>query len=759
MSALFNTLCTPETLLRAWKMVKFKKTAGGIDGVSVFSFEENLGKHINNLVDELKTKQWIPEPYLRIEIPKKDNEKRKLGLLSVKDKIVQQAIKSLIEYRFEKLFLPNSYGYRHGKGATKAIRQTLDEFRKNKKAWVARLDIDNYFDTIDHEILFNRLNRFLRDEELVRLIELCTKMGVVSKKLKWTEVKEGVPQGAVLSPLLANFYLHPFDQFVISKTQSYVRYADDFLIFSSDESQINDLAQKASDFLQNRLKLKLNTPQIQPCSSEISFLGISIRNFVATISEEKKKLLEERIKTLKWTNNAFMEKSLETLYGIRTYYARVIPPELITALDKVLKERIEDIISRQYKEIPSKKVLQNALYNLSFFSSENELRKKQMIKEWLDLYSRKKREAVSDIDAQNDANANKRLINSKKLEYQKRESEGAELVVSSFGSFIGKNNRGISIKINGRNTKMSPSHALSHITVTTNGVSISSDAINYCMKNKIPVDFFDNRGKLFASILSPVFVEEAIWRKQTELTLERKIYIASQIIYGKLKNQQNLIKYFHKYHKENDPELAGKYDSFISRNEELVKKIKAIDPQEENYRKILLSYEASGATLYWAYIRQLISDDNVIFEAREHQGANDLFNCLLNYGYALIYPRVWQALLSVKLNPSIGVLHTYQPGKQTLGFDLMELFRSQAVDRIVISLIQKGKTLTIEPNGLLDEGTRKLLIQTVFERLHRYEKYRNDDIKFLRIFREQARELAACIVGDSKIFKPYIAKW
>ena len=147
------------------------------------------------------------------------------------------------------------------------------------------------------------------------------------------------------------------------------------------------------------------------------------------------------------------------------------------------------------------------------------------------------------------------------------------------------------------------------------------------------------------------------------------------------------------------------------------------------------------------------------FESREHQGANDLFNCLLNYGYALIYSRIWQALLLAKLNPSIGVLHGFQPGKPSLAFDMMELFRSQAVDRIVISLVQKGEPLNIKEDGWLDEQTRKLLIQNIFERLHRYEKYRGKEMKFLRIIKEQAREIAAYITGTEKSFKPYIAKW
>ena len=118
---LFFNLCQERTLLAAWKLVKQKGSSGGIDGMSIDSFEEKLGVHIAQLKQSLLDKSWQPEPYLRISIPKKENERRILGLLSIKDKIVQQAIKLLVEPRFEKMFVSNSYGYRPGKGHNKAI--------------------------------------------------------------------------------------------------------------------------------------------------------------------------------------------------------------------------------------------------------------------------------------------------------------------------------------------------------------------------------------------------------------------------------------------------------------------------------------------------------------------------------------------------------------------------------------------------------------------------------------------------------------
>jgi len=236
-----------------------------------------------------------------------------------------------------------------------------------------------------------------------------------------------------------------------------------------------------------------------------------------------------------------------------------------------------------------------------------------------------------------------------------------------------------------------------------------------------------------------------------------KAYLAAKIIYAKMKNQLNLIKYFHKYHKESRG-LASKFDTASAKINNLVEIIRGTESYTGNYAEVLMGYESQAAVVYWDYIRQLLADDNVEFEARIRKGATDILNSLLNYGYSILYARVWQAVLSAKLNPSAGFLHAGQPGKPVLVFDLIELFRAQAVDRIVIGLVQKGEPLSMEKN-LLSDDTKQLLIRNILERLHRYENYRSRSEKFIRIISEQVSDMAAYIAGEKKSFKPYIAKW
>ena len=169
------------------------------------------------------------------------------------------------------------------------------------------------------------------------------------------------------------------------------------------------------------------------------------------------------------------------------------------------------------------------------------------------------------------------------------------------------------------------------------------------------------------------------------------------------------------------------------------------------------AYRPGKSALKRDYLRELMSDDEVGFERREHQGATDLVNSMLNYGYSILYHRVWQALLAARLNPFNSLIHARQDGKPTLVYDMVEIFRSQVVDRIVISLIQKGQELEVR-NGLLTETTRKLLVKSVMERLSRYERYKGEEMKMENIVVRQAKLLAKAFEGTEK-FKPYVAKW
>ena len=751
--SLYETLCKEETLYESWKVIRSKKVAGGIDGVTLASFEDNVHKYITELAEELKTGTWAPEPYLGIEIPKKKNEVRKLGLLSVKDKIVQYTIKTLVEPFFENSFVDNSYAYRHNKGHTKAIRRTLNECLKKKSNWVLRLDIDNYFDTINQHLLGARLHTLIPDEEIVRLIMLSVQMGVVNKHLKWTDSQEGVPQGAILSPLLANFYLNPFDKFALTLSRSYIRYADDFCIMCETHDTAQTILSQISNYLLNHLGLRLNPPIITETRKGFEFLGITISKNGLNISEKKETDLKERIENLDIVNKRLLPDTIRSWNGVKNYYGVLLPQNILQKLDDQLYNHMKNIIVLHHKEITNRAVLKRICSEVEYLSNEYQIHKKRIIQDYVDTYDLQKGIAKE----QRAKELNQRIIAQRKAEYRKREGEGSELLVNSFGCFIGLSGQGITVKQNGKLIAQRPIGSLSHITVVSKGVSLSSNLIDYCMAHKISIDFFNSSGVHSGSILSTKYIENTLWNKQALCGTEKRMNLAASIIGAKLKNQFYLIKYFHKYHKRCYEELNGKYQDLVSFNLHLKEFLKHANYNDSEFLSLLVGNESQGAIKYWAYIRELFRDDEVGFVKRERKGATDLVNCMLNYGYAILYTRVWQALLGAKLNPFDSIIHVRQSGKPTFVYDVVEMFRSQVVDRVVISLIQKGKNLKIE-KGLLDNDTRRLLAKSILERLNRYEKYRGEEITMEEIIRRQAKEIAAWI-ETGKNYKPYIFKW
>jgi group II intron reverse transcriptase/maturase/CRISPR-associated endonuclease Cas1 len=757
MAKQIDILCQETSLYNAWNIVKEKGAMGGIDGVTIQEFEKDKRRQIQKLAEELANKTWKPYPYLEIEVAKDKSpeEKRKLGMTAIRDKIVQLAIKTIIEPRYDRIFVGNSYGYRPGKGATKAIRRVLQECKNKKYKYVLRLDIDNFFDSIDHFLLRRRLVATGTEEEIVRLIMLCMEMGKVKQKSReWIDTMLGTPQGAVLSPLMANLYLHSFDQFAISRNLPYIRYADDFLFLCESREQAQELLEKTEQYLKEKLKLSLNQPpSILKLSEGFDFLGITVKDFQATITEKKREKICQRIVELELCDEGLTPRSQRVWDGISNYYAQLLLENDLECFDAYLLMRLQDIIVKHPELFNSKTALQHALAGISFLSPQYKARKKMYLGELVADFAAQKNKGQQEESNRR----NKKLIQQRKKEFRKLAAETSGLLIDKPGTFIGITSRGISISEKGKVIAQHHSDNLSHVVVTGKGVSLSSNFVSYCMDRKIPIDFFDHQGKHIGSIMTPKFIQSTLWAKQSGASPLLKNTLALGIIEGKVKNQHALLKYFNKYHKNHAPGLQSKMEMMEQCINDFKLWKRNIKPDNDEFIPKLMGQEAQVAIRYWDCIRELIADDEVEFDHREHQGATDLMNSMLNYGYAILYARMWQALLAARLNPFESLIHARQEGKPTLVYDMVEIFRSQVVDRMVISLIQKGQELEVR-NGLLTDQTRQLLVKSVMERLSRYEKYQGEEMKMENIILLQAKLLAKAFAGTDK-FKPYVAKW
>jgi RNA-directed DNA polymerase len=233
--SLIDKVVRPTTLEVAWRRVARNHGAAGADGQSVARFAAHAEGYLQELGASLREGSYHPGPVKRVEIPKTDGKTRPLGIPVVKDRIVQTALKMVIEPIFEVEFRPGSYGFRPGRGCKDALRE-VDRLLQAGYTWVVDADLKSYFDSIPHEGLMARVADRISDGRVLALIEGFLHQEIVADMACWRPTS-GTPQGAVLSPLLANIYLHPLDLLMEQGGRRMVRYADDFVILCATEAE------------------------------------------------------------------------------------------------------------------------------------------------------------------------------------------------------------------------------------------------------------------------------------------------------------------------------------------------------------------------------------------------------------------------------------------------------------------------------------------------------------------------------------------
>ena len=273
--SLIDKVYRSETLQAAWKKVEANGGAAGVDGQSVQRFAARAEMYLEELSTALKNGTYKPQPIRRVEIPKGDGKFRPLGIPVVKDRIVQTALKFVLEPIFEREFLQMSYGFRPGRGGKDALRE-VDGLLKEGYTFVVDADFKSYFDTIPHAQLLKRVEEKVSDGRVLELIEAFLKQDIMKEMERWTPVS-GTPQGAVISPLLANIYLHPLDCQMQQKGYRMVRYADDFVVLCQSAEKAQAALEEVRNWVdQNGLSLNVEKTHVGDCRQEgqgFEFLG------------------------------------------------------------------------------------------------------------------------------------------------------------------------------------------------------------------------------------------------------------------------------------------------------------------------------------------------------------------------------------------------------------------------------------------------------------------------------------------------------
>lgn len=359
---LFEAILERGNLNRAYKQVKRNHGAPGIDGMTVEEALPWLREHREEFLQSILDGRYRPRPVRRKEIPKPDGGGvRKLGIPTVIDRIIQQAIAQRLQSIYEPLFADGSYGYRPKRSAQQAIRR-VQEYAKQGYTHAVEIDLSKYFDTLNHELLMNLLRKQIRDERVLELIKRFLKSGVMENGVI-CKTEEGSPQGGPLSPLLANIYLNEFDQEMESRGVKVIRYADDIVVLARSQRAAKHLLESCQKYLEGKLKLKVNAQKSKAVSilaqKKFKFLGfclgkngsgIYIRAHRTSLLKAKKKLKELTRRNQGQNVRKVMEHVKVFIRGWLAYYYVADMKRILQSWNEWLRRRFRMYIWKQWKK-------------------------------------------------------------------------------------------------------------------------------------------------------------------------------------------------------------------------------------------------------------------------------------------------------------------------------------------------------------------------------------------------------------------------
>jgi RNA-directed DNA polymerase len=273
---MIEQILAPENLRRAWQRVKSNAGAPGIDGMTVEEFPAFSREHWPRIRSALMDGTYRPAPVRRVFIPKPDGQQRPLGVPTVLDRLIQQALAQVLNPLFECAFSDHSYGFREGRSAHQAVRQ-MEACWKEGRRYAVDCDLKSFFDTVDHDRLMGQLREKIRDRKVLGLIRRYLQAGVVLPEGTREATPQGVPQGGPLSPLLANITLDPLDKELERRGHRFARYADDFLVMVNSARAAERVMASLTRFVEGELKLVVNRAKSKAAPlNQCTFLGFRI---------------------------------------------------------------------------------------------------------------------------------------------------------------------------------------------------------------------------------------------------------------------------------------------------------------------------------------------------------------------------------------------------------------------------------------------------------------------------------------------------
>ncbi len=353
-SHLMEGIADPLNVTKACRQVVSNGGSSGIDGMKTEELKEWLGKNLSRLRESLLSGTYQPQAVKGVAIPKPNGGKRQLGIPTVIDRLVQQSIHQVLNVRYEGIFSENSYGFRPGKNAHQALKQAAGYVAEGK-SFVIDLDLEKFFDEVNHHRLMWLLSTRIGDKRVLQLIHRYLKAGMMQGGLVEQRIK-GTPQGSPLSPLLSNIVLDELDKELERRGHSYVRYADDVKIFVGSSRRAEEVKASITGYIRHSLKLKINESKSRTCKGyELNFLGHSIlgRGQIG-LSKQSEKRLKDKIREVTKRNRGIsLEEMLQELrvklQGWLNYFRYARMRSKMEVIDGWLRRRLKCFRLKQCK--------------------------------------------------------------------------------------------------------------------------------------------------------------------------------------------------------------------------------------------------------------------------------------------------------------------------------------------------------------------------------------------------------------------------
>jgi len=353
---LMEEVCERENLKEALRRVKANKGGAGVDGMTVGGITDYLKQHWPALREQLLKGAYEPRPVRRVEIPKPDGGVRKLGIPTVLDRLIQQAVMQVLQRQWDPTFSESSYGFRPGRSAHQAVAQA-QEYIAEGYGWCVDFDLEKFFDRVNHDKLMGQIAKRVEDKRLLKLIRAFLNAGVMENGLVSPSV-EGTPQGGPLSPLLSNLVLDELDRELERRGHRFVRYADDCNIYVRSERAGQRVMESVTQFITQKLKLKVNeTKSAVARPQERKFLGFSftagpeVKRVIApkAVDRFKRRVREITRRAKGVSMKTTIEELAPYMRGWRGYFGFCETPEVLLSLTRWVRLRLRAAMWRQWK--------------------------------------------------------------------------------------------------------------------------------------------------------------------------------------------------------------------------------------------------------------------------------------------------------------------------------------------------------------------------------------------------------------------------